>query len=200
MSEPEYVPLSSINQYSYCARRCALIHVEGEFEENRHTLAGTHQHLGVDVARHRMSEGVRLELAMPVWSHRLRISGRCDVVEFHDSGEIVPVEYKLGRRHRWINDDLQVAAQALCLEEMLGRPVLAGAIYHHKSRRLRRVELDARLRQETEMVISCIHQLIEGCRPLPPPTDQVQRCGECSMHDICQPEMWRAVHAPQQEG
>lgn len=200
MSESEYVPLSAINQYSYCARRCALIHVEAEFEENRHTLAGTHHHSGVDIARHRMSEGVRLELAMPVWSHRLRVSGRCDVVEFHDSGEIVPVEYKLGKRQRWVNDDLQVTAQALCLEEMLGRPVLGGAIYHQKSRRLRKVELDARLRQEAEMIIGHIHALINGGLPLPPPTDQLQRCGECSLHDICQPEMWRAVRATQRIG
>ena len=120
MTEPDYTPLSAINQYSYCPRRCGLIHVEGEFEENRHTLAGTHVHVRVDMPQHKMNEGVRLELATPVWSHRLRISGRCDAVEFHLSGEVVPVEYKLGKRRRWVNDDLQVAAQALCLEEMLG--------------------------------------------------------------------------------
>jgi CRISPR-associated exonuclease Cas4 len=143
-----------------------------------------------------MNEGVRLELAMPVWSHRLRLSGRCDAVEFHPSGEVVPVEYKLGKRRRWVNDDLQVAAQALCLEEMLGRPVLQGAIFHYKSRRLRKFDIDLKLRQETEEVIACIQALVEGGQAMPPPTEQLQRCGECSMHDICQPEMWRAAHNP----
>jgi CRISPR-associated exonuclease Cas4 len=195
VTEPDYVPLSAINQYSYCPRRCALIHVEGEFQENRHTLAGTQQHERVDQPIFQMKEGVRLELAMPVWSHRLRISGRCDAVEFHTSGEVVPVEYKLGKRKRWVNDDLQVAAQALCLEEMLGLSISRGVIFHHKSRRTRNVPLAIALRAETEQVIAAILAMVDLSAPIPPPTVLVHRCGECSLHDICQPELWRAAAA-----
>lgn len=193
--DSEYLALSAINQYSYCPRRCALIHLESEFEENRHTVAGTNRHITVDRPMHRMTEGVRLELAMPVWSHRLRVSGRCDVVEFHEDGKVVPVEYKLGKRKRWINDDLQVVAQALCLEEMLKIEISEGAVFHHKSRRLRPIKISQQLREEVENTLEVMHRLIEPTSILPPPTDKVQKCGECSLIGVCQPELWRGAMA-----
>ena len=199
MGEPEYVALSAINQYSYCPRRCALIHAEGEFEENRHTLAGTHHHEKVDQPIHEMREGVRVELAMPVWSGRLRISGRCDLVEFHPDGQVVPVEYKLGKRKKWINDDLQVAAQALCLEEMLGIKIETGSVFHQKSRRLRQIELTSQLKEQAEQAIAAIHDLVSSADPIPEPTEQIARCKECSLQDICQPTLWRAARATRQE-
>ena len=189
----DYIPLSSINQYSYCPRRCGLIHLETEFAENRHTIAGTRRHEGVDQPCHRMTEGVRLEMAMPVWSHRLRISGKCDVVEFHNDGSVIPVEYKLGKRHRWVNDDLQVAAQAICLEEMLGLKVEEGAVYHHKSRRLRAVPMTPSLRGEVEETLAAIHTMLDLGTALPEPTDKTERCRECSLQEICQPDLWRGA-------
>lgn len=187
----ETIPLSALNQYAYCPRRCYLIHAEGEFTNNVHTLRGTHEHERVDRLQHEVSAGVRVEYSLPVWSQRLGLTGRCDVVEFHPDGSVYPVEYKHGKRKRWINDDLQLAAQAMCLEETLGRPVPKGAIYHQQSRRRREVVIDDVLRQAVETAAREVRRLLND-RKLPPPIDDSRRCPQCSLIDICQPELARA--------
>jgi CRISPR-associated exonuclease Cas4 len=189
MDDP--IPLSALNQYAYCPRRCYLIHAEGEFANNVHTLRGSHEHERVDKLRHEVSAGVRVEYSLPVWSHRLHLSGKCDVVEFHPDGSIYPVEYKHGKRRRWINDDLQLAAQAMCLEETLGRAVTRGAIYHQQSRRRREVVFDETLRQGVETAAQEVRRLLAD-RKLPRPVDDPRRCPECSLREICQPELARA--------
>ncbi|MHB1513506.1 MAG: CRISPR-associated protein Cas4 [Acidiferrobacter sp.] len=191
MQEENLIPLSALNQYSYCPRRCYLIHVEGEFVDNVHTLRGTYEHERVDRERHEVSAGVRVEYALPVWSRRLGLSGKCDAVEHHPVGTVYPVEFKHGKRRKRVNDDLQLAAQALCLEEMLGVTILKGAVYHQQSRRRREVEIDRALRQAVETAALEIPQLLASGR-LPPPVDDTRRCPECSLHDICQPELARA--------
>jgi CRISPR-associated exonuclease Cas4 len=189
--DEDLIPLSALNQYSYCPRRCYLIHAEGEFAENVHTLRGSHEHERVDQQRHEVSAGVRVEYGLPVWSQQLGLSGKCDAVEFHPDGTVYPVEYKHGKRRRWINDDLQVAAQALCLEEMLQRPVPRGAIFHQQSRRRREVVIDDLLRQEVERAAAAVHELLAQ-RQLPPPVDDPRRCEECSLRGICEPELVRS--------
>lgn len=191
MQDEDLIPLSALNQYSYCPRRCYLIHAEGEFVNNVHTLRGTHEHERVDKLRHEVSAGVRVEYSLPAWSRRLGLSGKCDAVEFHPDGSVYPVEYKHGKRKRWINDDLQLAAQAMCLKETLGRPVPKGAIYHQQSRRRREVLIDDTLRQAVETAAREVRQLLTG-KKLPPPVDDARRCPECSLRDICQPELARA--------
>lgn len=191
IQDEDLIPLSALNQFSYCPRRCYLIHAEGEFKENVHTLRGSHEHERVDKLRHEVSAGVRVEYSLPVWSRRLGLSGKCDAVEFHPDGSVYPVEYKHGKRKRWINDDLQVAAQAMCLEETLGRAVPKGAIYHQQSRRRREVLIDDALRQAVEAAAREVRQLLTG-KKLPPPVDDARRCPECSLRDICQPEIARA--------
>lgn len=187
-TEQDWIPVSSLNQYAYCPRRCYLIHAEGEFMNNVHTLRGTHEHERVDALQNEVSAGVRVEYSLPVWSHRLGLTGRCDVVEFHPDGSVYPVEYKHGKRKRWINDDLQLAAQAICLEETLSRSVPKGAIYHQQSRRRREVVIDDSLRQAVETVAGEVRQLLAS-KKLPPPVDDQRRCTECSLRDICQPEL-----------
>ncbi|MGZ8248358.1 CRISPR-associated protein Cas4, partial [Methylomagnum sp.] len=139
METPDPIPLSALNQYSYCPRRCFLIHGEGEFADNVHTISGTLEHERVDTLHHEIKAGVRVEFGLPVWSDRLGLSGRCDVVEFQPDGTIYPVEYKHGKRRPWPNDDLQLAGQALCLSEMSGQPVPKGVIFHTQSKRRREV-------------------------------------------------------------
>lgn len=185
------IMISALQHYSYCPRQCALIHIEQTFAENVHTLRGRFEHERVDSLKHELSAGVRVEYAMPVWSHRLGLTGKCDAVEFHPDGSVYPVEYKHGKRKRWINDDLQLAAQAMCLEETLGLPVPKGAIYHQQSRRRREVVIDDTLRQAVETAAREVRQLLTG-KKLPPPVDDARRCPECSLHDICQPEIARA--------
>ena len=95
----ESIAVSALNQYDYCPRRCALIFMDHEFEDNIHTQRGTAEHDRADQTFHVCdAEGVRLEYALPVWSRRLGLSGRCDVVEFHPDGTVYPVEYKHGKK------------------------------------------------------------------------------------------------------
>jgi len=160
--------------------------MEGEFTDNIHTARGNAEHARVDrVAYQTKQSGARVEYALPVWSDRIGLIGKCDVVEFWPDGTVYPVEYKHGARRKWLNDDLQLAAQALCLEEMLGRSVTRGAIYHASSRRRREVEITPALRALVVETAAAIRAMLASGR-LPPPVNDA-RCRECSLIEICQP-------------
>ncbi len=194
MINVEPIPLSALNHWAYCPRRCGLIHMEGEFTDNIHTARGNTEHQQVDRMAHVTSrDGARVEYALPVWSDRLSLIGKCDVVEFWPDGTVFPVEYKHGPKHKWLNDDLQLAAQALCLEDMLGRPVLMGAIYHASSHRRREVPITAELRAAVLQTADAIRAMLVSGK-LPAPVNDA-RCRECSLQDICQPS---ALGAPAQ--
>ena len=181
------IPLSAINQYLYCPRRAALIQVEGIFSDNEHTLVGRQVHEQTDVPGYESVRGVTLLRALPVWSERLGLSGKCDVVERHSDGSFVPVEFKKGRRRKFDNDDAQLCAQALCLEEMFGRDIHHGAIFHAKSKRRREVVFTEDLRRFTEKTIEAVHRLIE--EEAVPNTVHKPQCSECSLFDHCMPEI-----------
>lgn len=189
------IMLSALQHWSYCPRQCALIHLEQAFAENVHTMRGNAAHERVDTAGFETFEGVRSERALPVWSDRLGLIGKCDVVEFHPDGHIYPVEYKHGKKRPQTHDDLQLAAQAMCLEEMFGKPVTSGAIYHHTSRRRREVNITSALRVLVEETVAAIRAMLVSGK-LPPPVNDA-RCKECSLNEICQPQaMTRsAAHA-----
>jgi CRISPR-associated exonuclease Cas4 len=188
----DFVNLSALNQYAYCPRRCGLIYQEGEFEDNLHTARGNAEHARVDHVDHAVTrEGARIEHALPVWSDRIGLIGKCDVVEFWPDGTVYPVEYKHGPKRKWLNDDLQLAGQALCLEEMFARPVAHGAIYHVSSRRRREIELTSELRQQVEETAVAIRTLVDS-GALPAPLNDA-RCRECSLNPRCQPVMLGAV-------
>jgi CRISPR-associated exonuclease Cas4 len=180
------IMLSALQHWSYCPRQCALIHLEQAFDENVHTMRGNAAHARVDEPGFESFEGVRSERALPVWSDRLGLVGKCDVVEFHPDGKIYPVEYKHGRKKLQVHDDLQLAAQAMCLEEMFGKPISKGAIYHHTSRRRREVAITPELRQQVEETVAAIRAMLASGK-LPPPANDA-RCKECSLNDICQPQ------------
>ncbi|MBN8438534.1 MAG: CRISPR-associated protein Cas4 [Candidatus Accumulibacter sp.] len=184
----EPVNVSALNQYAYCPRRCALIYLENEFAENRHTASGNAEHARVDRVAHASNrEGARVEYALPIWSERLGLIGKGDVVEFWPDGTIYPVEYKHGVKKQHDNDDLQLAAQALCLEEMFGRPILRGAIFHARSKRRREVMFTSQLRAATEQTVASIRQM-PMAQTMPPPLINDTRCRECSLIDLCQPQ------------
>ena len=183
----EPINVSALNQYTYCPRRCGLIYLESEFSENVHTSRGNAEHERVDhVGWVTTREGARAEYALPIWSDRLGLVGKCDVVEFWPDGGVYPVEYKHGARKKRLNDDLQLAAQAMCLEEMFGKPVTSGAIYHHTSRRRREVAITPELRQQVVETVAAIRAMLASGK-LPPPANDA-RCKECSLNDICQPQ------------
>lgn len=185
--EQEVFPLSLLNDFLYCKRRAALKIVEGLRGANEHTVVGDSVHDQADISGYETVRGVTLLRALPVWSARLGLSGKCDVVERHPDGLLVPVEFKKGRRRKFDNDDAQLCAQALCLEEMFGREVQRGAIFHAKSRRRREVRFTQELRHLTEQAIQAVHQLIEA-EAVPRAVHKPQ-CSECSLFEICLPEI-----------
>jgi len=185
-SDDELVMLSALTQYAYCRRRCALIHVEHVFEENVYTVRGRMVHEQVDESVARTDGSVRVETALPLWSERLGLVGKADVVEFFEDGTPYPVEYKHGARRKKRHDDLQLCAQAICLEEMLDRAVPRGAVFHHKSRRRREVEFTDELRSDVEKTVVAVRELLLSGE-LPSPAADA-RCPNCSLIDLCMPE------------
>jgi CRISPR-associated exonuclease Cas4 len=180
------IPLSALQHWAYCPRQCGLIHLEQVFEDNLHTARGQAVHHLVDEPGYEMKVGVKVERALPLWSDRLNLIGKADLVEFHPDGTVFPVEFKHGRKRQKIHDDIQLAAQAMCLEEMLGRPVPKGAIYHASSRRRREVTVTPELRQLVEETATAIRAMLASGR-LPAPANDA-RCRECSLKEVCQPE------------
>jgi len=196
MEPSDPIPLSALQHWSYCPRQCALIHVEQAFEENVHTMRGQAVHQLVDEPGFEERAGARVERALPLWSERIKLLGKADVVEFLPDGTPYPVEYKHGRKREKLHDDLQLAAQALCLEEMTGKPVPKGAIYHHTSRRRREITITDALRHQVEETVAAVRALLES-GILPVPLNDA-RCRECSLKEICQPEAMAArgkIHA-----
>ena len=187
VNPPDPIPLSLLNDFLYCQRRAALKAIEGWRGTNEHTVVGDSVHEQADVSGYETVKGVTLLRALPVWSERLGLNGKCDIVERHPDGSLVPVEFKKGRRRKFDNDDAQLCAQALCLEEMFGLDIPKGAIFHAKSKRRREVEFTEDLRRLTEQAIEAMHRLIEA-EAVPQAVHKPQ-CSECSLFDYCLPEI-----------
>jgi CRISPR-associated exonuclease Cas4 len=218
---PESLPLSLLNDFLYCPRRAALKVVEGWREANEHTVRGDIVHEHADLPGYEVAKGVTVLRALPVWSDRLGLSGKCDVVEVQglkskvqslestarspesnvqsptskvepehacvgSYTSLVPVEYKKGKRRAFENDDAQLCAQGLCLEEMFGVTVERGAVFHAASKRRREVEFTAELRKVTEEAIAELHHLAASGSV--PAAVFKPACEECSLFKICLPK------------
>ncbi len=194
MEVDELLPISALNHVLYCERRAALIHVDGAWIENVHTTAGLILHERVDSAEETNRPGVRVVRSLSLRSERLGLYGVADAVEFHRKGgreQPYPVEYKRGARRRWDNADVQLAAQAMALEEMTGISVNEGAIYHAKTQRRRIVKIDGALRELTTRTAARLHDLVRS-REVPPPVLKPQ-CEGCSLRPACNPETFSAA-------
>ena len=186
MKDP-IVAISAIEHFAYCARQCALIHCDGVWTDNRHTVRGSRAHRRVDSGQSRRERGKLVLRAVPLslWSEKLGLSGRADAVEIKE-GSVFPVEYKAGTRHGNAAD-LQLCAQALCLEEMLGVDIPTGYVWYGGPRRRLRVPLVPELRREVREIVNRIRaQLISGRLP-DAPNDE--RCSECQLRSHCLPEL-----------
>jgi CRISPR-associated exonuclease Cas4 len=182
--DEELVPLSALEHWSYCPRQCALIHLDQTFEESVHTLRGQRVHERADSGEPSMSQGIRVVRGLPLWSGRLGLTGRADIVEFGPGGPC-PVEYKSGKQRPGEHESLQVCAQAMCLEEMLGEPVAEGAIWWHGSRSRQIVRCDAVLRQAVEQAVDDVREMMREQRL--PGAFHAPRCRACSLRDVCLP-------------
>ncbi len=180
--------LSALQHYSYCPRQCALIHQEQTFTDNVFTVKGNLAHKRVDSGESGFDDGVQVERSLPLYSDKYQLTGKADVVEFLADGTPYPVEYKHGSRQKKMHDDVQLMAQVLCLEEMIGKVILEGAIYHHKSHRRRVVKITDELRQHTVELINKVHALVASGK-MPEPVDDKSLCRACSLKQTCQPEL-----------
>ena len=182
-----------LNQLEYCERRFWLMYVHGEMAINAPVLEGIQQHERAHTDGVEREGETIVHRRVYLWSDRLRVVGFADLVEERcpetvegRAGELVPVEYKHGRMGRWLNDHVQLCAQAMCLEEQTGRTVARGEIFYWRSRRRVEVEFTPELRARTEEAIARAFELLEAGQ-IPPPLDRRAKCRDCSLEEICLP-------------
>jgi CRISPR-associated exonuclease Cas4 len=202
-NEDDLLPISALQHLVFCERQCALIHIEQAWAENPFTLEGEHLHESADVPGLESRGGLRIARGLHLRSFRLGLSGIADVVEFqrcegdaHEGAALpgikgrwtpYPVEYKRGRKRYHRANEVQLCAQALCLEEMLETPVPKGALYYGKSRRRLEVEFSEELREFTESACERLRSLLAAGRT--PPAVREKKCRDCSLLGICQPDV-----------
>jgi len=179
------VPLRALENHVYCRRQCAIIHGDGIWRHNEHTVKGVQRHRRVDSEEATTERGKRVLRSLPLWSETLGLTGRADVVELVN-GQVIPVEHKAGTRHGDAAD-IQLCGQALCLEEMLGVVIPVGFVWYGGPRRRWRVDIDEPLRARTKGLIEAIRFDIEGER-LPPAVND-PRCDQCQLRHHCLPEV-----------
>lgn len=191
----DLVFLSALNHYLYCPRRCALVHIEQIWEENVYTAEGRIMHNKVDTADHESRGNVRIEYAVPLRSLRLGLVGKADVIEFHRTNEGTwlpfPVEHKRGKPKPDDCDKVQLCAQAICLEEMMGVEINNGALFYGRTRRRCDVVFDDALRMETEEIAKQVHELITS--GVTPRADCSAKCNNCSIAAVCLPKASKRV-------
>lgn len=190
-SEDDLLPLSALQHLLFCERQCALIHVEGLWAENRLTVEGGHLHRKAHHGPEESRGEARVTRGLSLRSLRLGLIGKADVVEFHldhATGEWLPfpVEYKRGRPKRDRSDEVQLCAQALCLEEMLGLSIPAGALFYGTTRRRTDVAFDRALRELTESTAARLRDLISS--GLTPRAVREPKCESCSLLNLCLPD------------
>lgn len=186
------LPISALQHLLFCERQCALIHLDREWSENRLTAEGRDMHERAHDGPDESRPGVRITRGLPVRSESLGLHGVCDIVEFHRDGGIVVVEYKRGKPKGHRADEVQLAAQALCLEEMLKAQIQEGQLFYGQPRRRTTVCFSGELRALVARCTRRLHRLLEGSL-LPPPQYEKKKCGACSLFDICQPQAHRST-------
>ncbi len=186
-AEDALIPLSALQHHLFCPRQCALIHVEGLWAEDAATVEGRILHERADSGQREKRPGVRIARSLAIRSLALGVAGRADVVEFHGRPpQPFPVEYKRGKPKSHRADEVQLCAQAICLEEMCGVGVPEGALFYGVTRRRLKVTFDAELRALTARIAGEARANIAALRTPPPVRTPV--CVRCSLVDLCQPD------------
>jgi CRISPR-associated exonuclease Cas4 len=197
--EDSLLPLSALQHFAYCPRQFALIHVEQEWAENRFTAEGQVLHRRVDEGDSEQRGDFHVARSLRLVCSKLGVSGVADVVEFHQTAQggcelpgyagrwqPYPVEYKRGRSKVADWDRIQLCAQAMALEEMLGVAVPEGALFYGKPRRRERVVIGDQLREASLRLAAATHALFNSGRS--PPPEYGPKCDDCSMREICVPD------------
>lgn len=192
MNEDEYIPISALQHYLYCPRQCALIHLEQMWTENVYTAEGRELH---EKAHSNTSEKrceCKTVTGLLLSSESLGLTGQADVVEFHhldDRWIPYPIEYKRGRPKDSDADRVQLCAEALCLEEMLGEDIGEGSLFYATPRRRQVVTFDTYLREQTRKTIALVHDLFRSGKTPPPLNISDKHCSACSLLDECLPNV-----------
>lgn len=196
-AEDALIPLSALQHYLFCPRQCALIHVEQTWAEDAATAEGRIMHEKVDSGGRESRPGIRIARGLALRSFTLGVTGKADVVEFHDEpgsmrGRPFPVEYKRGKPKAHRADEVQLCAQAICLEEMFQTIVPEGALFYGAIRHRLAVIFDVELRRITSRVATeTRNMLAQGVTPRP---IKIPACQRCSLESLCQPG--RLEHPP----
>lgn len=200
-SEDDLLPISALEHLYYCERQVALIHLERQWQDNTFTAEGSILHEQAHQADTESRSEIRTARGLWLRSLRLGLYGKADVVEFRlindDTKHGVtlpgaaglwqpfPVEYKRGRLRSEASFEVQLCAQGLCLEEMLGIKVTCGALYYGKTHRRLEIELDNKLRQKTESAVTHLRKIIDA--GITPGARRQPKCKSCSMVGLCLP-------------
>ena len=188
-TEDDLLPISALSHLLFCERRCALVHIEQIWDENRLTAEGRVLHERVDAGGAESRGNVRIAFGVRLRSMRLGLIGRADVVELHKTGQgwiPFPVEYKRGKPKADSSDKVQLCAQAICLEEMLKVAIREGALFYGTTRRRENVALDNALRNLTETTAERLHCLFKIGKT--PPAIYKKKCNSCSLISVCLPK------------
>lgn len=203
-SEDELLPISALSHLIFCERRCALVHVEQIWSENRFTAEGRILHERVHEAASESRGDVRIVRGLRLRSLRLGLIGIADVVELHRDAETgvaiaglnslwrpFPVEYKRGKPKANACDEVQLCAQAMCLEEMLCCSIADGALFYGTTRRRQDVSFDSALRETVENASARLHALMAS--GITPAAQYSKKCDSCSLKDACMPECHKSA-------
>jgi CRISPR-associated exonuclease Cas4 len=204
--EEDFLLLSGIQHFVFCRRQWALIHVEQQWEENVRTFEGRNMHENAHNPFFKEKRGDTLIVrAMKVFSRTMGVSGECDVVEFHESEsgifltdrkglyQVVPVEYKRGNPKTHDADELQLTAQAMCLEEMLQTEIKKGFLYYGEIRHRNEVLFTDQHRDKVRKMFEEMHQYYE--RAYTPKVKTGTWCGQCSLQNVCMPQLCENITA-----
>lgn len=190
-TEDQLLPLSALQHLIFCPRQCALIHLEQAWAENQFTAEGRIMHNRAHDAPDESRAGVRITHGLPVRSLSLGISGQCDAVEFHDDDDhnIIVIEYKRGKPKSHSADEVQLCAQALCLEEMLKTTIPLGYLFYGQKKRRTEILFTDTLRELTLETAKQLHALIASRKT--PTAKRERKCDACSLLEICMPDALR---------
>ena len=203
-AEEDYLMISGIQHFRFCRRQWALIHVEQQWEENVHTIIGEvmHKRAHDPYLREKRKDTI-VVCALPVASKTMGVSGECDIVEFHrcDDGirlfghrglySVYPIEYKKGKPKNADEDQLQLTAQAMCLEEMFTTTISEGAIYYGEIKRREVVEFTEDLRNNVVEIFQEMHQYYTT--KYTPKVKKSKACSSCSLKEICLPSLEKSI-------
>lgn len=191
MMDDDLIPISALQHFLFCPRQCALIHVEQLWAEDLATVEGRLLHEAVDSGFGEQRGNLRVARGISLVSNTLGLVGRADAVEFRNRPvSVQPVEYKRGKPKTHRADEVQLCAQALCLEEMLQASIPSGALYYGTNRRRHQVSFDQALRDLTIKVASDTRAMLHTGTT--PPARYQSGCKRCSMNSLCQPKHFEA--------